>query len=167
MESPKILKDFNVLVDGTSLLGKATSFQPPSVKVETDSARYAGMDGKIKHDMGLDDMDAKLKMAELSPALAALVGNTQEVSITCYGFAESSPGGESVEHVYTMRGRFIEQNIGDIESGKKTDIDFMISCTAYKEVIAGRTTKDIDILSSRRVIGGKDMMAEKRKALKM
>ena len=34
-----------------------------------------------------------------------------------------------------MRGRVFSQDMGDLESGKKADITFHVSCTAYKEVI--------------------------------
>lgn len=166
MQLPAILQDFNLYVDGTNFLGRAKSFKPPQIKVETEADRYSGMDGKVKHDMGMEEMDATLKMAELSAELAGLVGQTEEVSVTCYGHAKVSPGGADTEIVLTMRGRIFEQQAGDIESGKKTDIDFTFSMTAYKEIIGGRTTKDIDFLSVRRVIGGKDVLAGKRKALK-
>lgn len=167
LQLPANLKDFNVYVNGTSLAGRAKTLTPPEIKVETESDRYAGMDGKVKHDMGLEDMDMKLKMAELTPELAKLVGRLEEVPITCYGYAEVSPGGGTKEIVITLRGRVFSQEIGDMESGKKTDINFTVSCTAYKEVIDRVTTKDIDFLSGRRIIGGVDVLADKRKALKL
>lgn len=167
MQLPSVLSDFNILVDGTSFAGRAKSFKPPSIKVETENDRYAGMDGVVKHDMGLGEMDAQIKLAELTPELARLVGQIEEVAITCYGYAVQSPGGKTVEVVFTMRGRLFEQEVGAIESGKKTDVDFVMSCTAYKEVVDRVTTKDIDFLSVRRTIGGKDVLAGKRRALKI
>jgi hypothetical protein len=166
MQLPANLKDFNIYVNGTNFLGRAKDFKPPQIKVEMESERYAGMDGKVKHDMGMEEMEAKLKMGELSKELASLVGSIEEVPITMYGYAEVSPGGQSTEIVLTMRGRLTEQDVGDIASGKKTDIDFNMSLTAYKEVIGGITTKDIDVLAIRRIIGGKDVLAAKRSALK-
>jgi P2 family phage contractile tail tube protein len=166
MQLPRVLKDFNVYANGTALLGRASSFQPPSIKVELEEARHSGTDGKISHDMGMDTMEAKLKMAELTPELAALVGRIDEVPVTCYGYAES-PTGETMEVSFVMRGKFVEQNTGDIESGKKTDIDFTFRATAYKEIVGGNATKDIDFIAGRRIIGGKDVLQQKRRALKM
>ena len=143
------------------------SVKPPEIKVETESDRYSGMDGKIKNDMGMEDMDAVLKMAEMAPELAKLVGRLEESSLTIYGYAEVSPGGQSIQVVLTLRGRLFSQETGDIQSGKKTEITFHVSCTAYKEVIGTETTKDIDFLASRRVIGGVDVLGAKRAALKL
>lgn len=167
IQLPRILKDFNIFVNGSSFAGRAKTCKPPEIKVETESERYAGMDGKVKHDMGLEDMDCSLKMAELTPELAKLVGLLDEVPITIYGYAETSPGGSTAEVVLTMRGRVFTQEVGELESGKKTEITYNISATAYKETIDRVVTKDIDFLSGRRVIGGVDVLAGKRKALKL
>lgn len=167
IQLPSILKDFNVLVNGTTFAGRARSVKPPQIKVEMEADRYAGMDGKVQHDMGMEEMNCTIKMGELSPELASLVGRIDEVPITVYGHAEVSPGGASTPITLTMRGRVFDQDIGEMESGKKTDITFSIACTAYKETIDKVVTKDIDFLNGRRSIGGVDVLQSKRANLKL
>jgi hypothetical protein len=148
------------------MIGRASNATPPDIEVETDVGKYAGMDGPVKHDMGLKEMDFAIIMAEPAPELMRLVGLTTEIPIMFYGFCESTPGGDAMEVYISCRGRVIGQKLGKVENGKKTEPEFTLSCTAYREVVDGIVTKDIDFLANRRFINGVDVLAAKRRILR-
>ena len=55
----KILKNFNLFVDGRGYAGKAEEVTPPKLTIKTEEFRGGGMDVPAAVDMGMEKLEAK------------------------------------------------------------------------------------------------------------
>ncbi|WP_410541965.1 phage major tail tube protein [Wolbachia endosymbiont (group A) of Portevinia maculata] len=61
---PKILKNFNVFVDGRGYAGKIDEITLPKLTIKTEEYRAGGMDIPINIDMGMEKLEADFTFAE-------------------------------------------------------------------------------------------------------
>ncbi len=57
---PKILRNFNVFVDGRGYAGKIEEITLPKLTIKTEEYRAGGMDIPISIDMGMEKLEAVL-----------------------------------------------------------------------------------------------------------
>jgi P2 family phage contractile tail tube protein len=73
---PRILKNFNLFVNGKGLAGVADEVELPEISIKTDDFRAGGMDSEVEIDMGTEKMSAKWKLADPDADILSLVGLT-------------------------------------------------------------------------------------------
>ncbi|GHT98386.1 hypothetical protein FACS1894126_3800 [Alphaproteobacteria bacterium] len=57
---PKILKNFNVFVDGRGYAGRVEEVSLPKLSLKTDEFLAGGMDAPIEIDLGMEKLEADL-----------------------------------------------------------------------------------------------------------
>ncbi len=162
---PKILKNFNVFVDGRGYAGKIDEITLPKLTIKTEEYRAGGMDIPINIDMGMEKLEAELTFAEYDSELFRLFGliNNNAVSLTLRGGLQGSSDTESV--VINLRGLFKELDFGSWKPAEKATLKCTVAANYYKLTIDGKELIEIDAENMIRKIDGVDQMASMRTAL--
>ncbi|MBA8757837.1 phage major tail tube protein [Wolbachia pipientis] len=162
---PKILKNFNVFVDGRGYAGKIDEITLPKLTIKTEEYRAGGMDIPINIDMGMEKLEAELTFAEYDSELFRLFGliNNNAVSLTLRGGLQGSSDTESV--VINLRGLFKELDFGSWKPAEKATLKCTVAANYYKLTIDGKELTEIDAENIIRKIDGVDQMASMRTAL--
>ena len=164
-----VRKNFNLFVDGQGYAGQIENFTPPVLKVLTEETRLAGMDGPIDLDMGIEKLTAGFEMISYDRDVLALFGlrvGGGIVPVTARELLESFDG-TATGVVHTMRGKVVEMDGGTVSPGTKTPLKVGLSLIYYKQTIDGETVHEIDLETSKRVIGGVDQNANQRRILQL
>ncbi|WP_412058609.1 phage major tail tube protein [Bartonella sp. DGB2] len=72
MALPRLLKHFNLYLDGRSYLGRVDSVTLPNLTVQVESHRAAGMNGPVEIELGLDVMTMQMVISDYDPKLLTL-----------------------------------------------------------------------------------------------
>lgn len=162
---PKILKNFNVTVDGRGYAGRIDECVLPTLTIQTEEHRAGGMDAPVDIDLGMEKLEAELTFAEYDHELFRLFGlvDGNAVSVTLRGAIQSS--GEAEPVVINLRGSFKELDAGTWKAGDKATLKCMITARYYKLNINGDDIIEIDAENMVRVINGVDQLASVRSAI--
>lgn len=163
MALPRIIKNFNVFVDGVSYFGIATTGKLPVVKVQTEAHRGSGMDGPVGIDVGLEALAAEFTFAEWSPALKKRLGRQER--IVCRPAAQSSVDTTAGTVIATLSGLITTTEPGDLGVGSGSTLKLVMDVRAYRLEIDGEEVVDIDLVNAVRRIGGIDQLADMRRAM--
>lgn len=162
MGIPKKLKNMNVHVDGKGYLGRASEFEEPTLALATEEYRGGGMLGSVMIDLGLEAMEAKIKMGGHEAGLIRKFGTTMidgvRVRLTGAYQAENGLPAEAVE-IY-IGGRFTEISPGTSKPGDDTEQEFSVAVAYYRREVNGRTEIEIDMVNGVFVVDGFDRYAE-------
>lgn len=166
MKLPRILKNFNLLVDGTSQAGLCDQVQLPGIVIKTEEHRGGGMDSPVKMDMGMEALDMEWTMAEYNPDVIRLVGLTSQDNLQLtFRAALDNEQGQTATLVVQARGKITEMNPDATTAGGKNTVSFKANLTYYRISVGGVTCIEIDIPNCKRLIGGRDQLAQMRAAL--
>lgn len=167
MSLPKVLKAFNVRVDGDSWLGEAESIELPKLTRKLEEWRGGGMDGAIDIDMGQDKLEITVTCGGLMESAFKYYGDpsVSKMPIVFYGSYESDDGESAVE--VETRGRWTEIDMGSGKAGDKTEHKFKASLTYYKLVIDNDTKVEIDLVNMVFKSGGVDRLEARRRTLQL
>lgn len=161
MATPRILKNFNVIVNGRGMAGVAKTIKLPEISLKTEAYRGGGMDAETEVDMGMDAMKANYTFADPDPENFKLVGlsSGNSVRTTARGSFVRDSDGARVAVVVEMGGRFNKLSMGDWEAGKSSDQEFEHCLNYYRLNVGGEDVIEIDVLNMKRIIGGTDQLA--------
>ena len=164
---PKILKNFNVTVDGRGYAGRVDECLLPKLTIQTEEHRAGGMDAPIEIDMGMEKLEAELTFAEYDHELFRLFGlvNGAAVKITLRGAIQADGRGETEAVVVNLRGAFKELDAGTWQAGDKATLKCMIAARYYKLTINDDKLIEIDTVNMKRIINGTDQLETIRKAI--
>ena len=59
---PKILKNFNLFIDGRGYVGKCEEVNPPKLSIKSEEYKAGGMDAPIAIDMGMEKLEASFTL---------------------------------------------------------------------------------------------------------
>lgn len=162
MGIPKKLKNCNAHVDGVGYLGRIAEFEEPNLAIATEDYRGGGMIGPIKIDMGLEGMEAKLKMGGHEASLIRKFGTTRvdgvRVRLTGAYQADDGTPAQAVE-IY-IGGRFTEIAPGTSKPGDDTEQEYTVPLAYYRREVNGRVEVEIDMIAGRFLVDGLDRYAE-------
>lgn len=162
---PRMLKNFNVRVDGRGHIGVCTEVTLPPLSLNTDEFKAAGMDAPVDLDMGMQKLDVQWTLAEYNPETIKLFGLfNADTPIVIYG-ALQRQGEEAVPFEVRMQGGLKEISRDKLGAGERSNMMLTINCNRYLEIIDGEEVVDIDILNFVRIIGGVDQLEGQRAAL--
>ncbi|WP_264707919.1 phage major tail tube protein [Wolbachia endosymbiont (group B) of Agriphila straminella] len=164
---PKILKNFNVFVDGRGYAGRIDEISLPKLAIKTEEYRAGGMDIPVSIDMGMEKLEAELTFSEYDSELFRLFGliNNNAVSLTLRGGLQGSGNSEAESVVVNLRGLFKELDFGNWKAAEKATLKCIIAANYYKLTIDGRELIEIDAENMIRKIDGVDQMTSMRTAL--
>jgi hypothetical protein len=160
----KKLKNMNIHVDGQGYLGRATEFEEPNLALATEDYRAAGMLGSVKIDLGLEPMEATIKMGGHEVELFRKFGLTAidgvRIRLTGAYQADDSLGGVFPQAVECfLGGRFTEMMGGTSKPGDDTEHEFKVAVAYYRRVVNGRNEIEIDQLAGTFIVNGFDRYA--------
>ena len=162
---PRILKAFNVYLDGENFIGRAEAVKLPDLNIKAEEFRAAGMDAGVDLDMGMDKLDVQITFAEMSPSVIRQLGLlTADRQIVVRG-ALQRQGEAAVGVAVRMQGGIKTISRDEFKQGEKGSMQVTINCNSYIEEQGGEQLVNIDILNYRRIIGGVDQLEGMRAVL--
>jgi P2 family phage contractile tail tube protein len=166
MSVSKILKNFNIYVDGIGYAGKASSVQLPELTIQSESHRAAGMDAPISLDMGMEELESQINFSSFEKALIKRFGLAEgnETQITAKGALRDLDGTVTAVTV-SMRGTVSSLPLGTWEAGSKAELQMTLKLRYFKLQHGDEITHEIDPINNIRIVGGVDQLAEIRKAI--
>lgn len=166
MALPKILKLFDVHIDGGSWLGQVTALTPPKIGRQMEEYRGA-FDRPIKLDLGGTALEMEIKTAGRSSGLITKIGQTliDGTAVRFSGAYQSDDAGGWMGVEIYVRGRMEELDRGELKVGEVAEETNKLNLTYYREVENGRTQVEIDVLNHVHIVGGVDRMAEARRLI--
>lgn len=162
MGLPRVLKNMNAFVDGGSYLGIVSEFEEPNLALATEDWRGGGMLGPVKLDLGLEAMEAKLKMGGHEVELFRKFGTSQVdgVRFQLVGAYQRDDGTLPQAVECFIGGRFSEIAPGTSKPGDMTEQEFTVPLSYYRREVDGRTEVEIDMLAGKFLVNGVDRYAE-------
>lgn len=162
----KILKNFNLFVDGRGSAGNIEELKLPTLALKDEEFRAGGMDAPVDVEMGQEKMEASFILTGYDSQTLALwgVGPQAQVPLVARGALESLDG--AVEPVkVTMSGIIKSVEPGAWKAGEKSSLTFTVALRAYKYEQNGVTIDEIDVINFVRKVGGVDRLAAQRNAI--
>ena len=162
---PKILKNFNLFVDGRGYAGRVDEVTPPKLTIKTEEFRAGGMDAPIEIDMGMDKIETLFSLIEYDPEILTQFGlvSGNKTAITLRGALVDDTS--TTPMVIRLNGMFREIDMGKFKAGDKAVMQCAVACDYYMLEIGGKKQIEIDVKNRRRWIGGVDQLADIRAAL--
>ena len=163
---PKVLKNFNVYVDGRGYAGRVDEITLPKLTVKTEEYQGAGMCAPVEIDMGLEKLEMDLTFSEYDQELFKLFGltNGSEFGLTIRGALQGS-GTSPV--IINVRGYFKEMDFDSWKPAEKATLKCSVACNYYKLTIDGVELIEIDLINMIRNVNGVDQLSEVRQALQI
>ena len=164
---PKILKNFNVYVDGRGYAGRIEELTLPKLTIKTEEFQGAGMSAPVEIDLGMEKLEMEMTFAEYDPELFKLFGltNGSEVAFTIRGALEGA--GEAAPVVINVRGYFKEMDFDTWTPAEKATLKCSVACNYYKLTMNGVELVEIDPINMVRNINGSDQLSSLREALQI
>lgn len=161
----KILKNFNLFVDGRGYAGRVEELTPPKLAIKTEELRAGGMDAPAEIDMGMEKIESTFTLIEHDPELLKQFGvvSGTAVALTLRGALVDDT--TTTPMVIRLQGMFKEIDFGKFKAGDKPAMQCSVTCRYYALEIGNKKIIEIDIDNMTRVIDGVDQMAEVRAAL--
>lgn len=163
---PRILRNFDIDVDGVGYAGRIREFTPPPITIKTEDFQGGGMDGTAKIDVGQDPMDASMVFAEIDPAIIGQ-GSLIRGPATSYVLrgALKREGYRAQPIRMTMRGAWTGIDWGTMSAGAINNLTVNFHCRYFKLEINRIRYHEIDVEKMIRVINGVDELEDIRDAM--
>lgn len=165
---PRRLKNFNVFLEGYSMLGIAEEVVLPKLVRKMEEYRAAGMNGPLKADFGHEAMELEITSAEIDANLIKTWGTSdmQKVGLRFRAAMEREGNDGSVEGLEIVaRGRFSTIDMQTVTSGEKHSAKYMLE-VAYLKITDNEVELiEIDVLNMVEKVDGNDILADQRAAL--
>ncbi len=164
IQMPKVFKNFNLFIAGEGFAGRVSKVKLPTISVQTEDHKGAGMEFNRKLDMGLEDLECTFTLTEYNDLVNGLVGkrNGSNTLLTFRGSLSDDESTATTPVVAQMRGALHKQETGDIEAGGKIETDYTLNCKFYELKIGGQEIYHIDNDNYIRRIQGEDQLASQR-----
>ena len=164
---PKILKNFNVYVDGRGYAGRVEEITLPKLTIKTEEFQGAGMSAPIEIDLGMEKLEMELTFAEYDSELFKLFGltNGADIALTIRGALEGN--GKTVPVVINVRGYFKEMDFDSWKPAEKATLKCSVACSYYRLTIDGAELIEIDPINMIRNVNCSDQFAKLREALQV
>lgn len=165
MSMPKLIRNFNVFVDGFSYFGRATEGKLPQPKIMTEAHRGAGMDGPVGIDMGTEGMTSEITFAEWDPVLFKKLGRQERFVFRPAQLGDDFTQADTI--IATVGGLITATETGDLKpgSGNGATLKLSMDVRYYRLEINTEEICEIDLVNAKRRIGGKDQLADIRRAM--
>lgn len=162
---PKILKNFNLYVDGRGYAGRVEEITLPKLTLKTEEFLGAGMSAPVEIDMGMEKLEMDMTFAEYDKNLFKLLGltNGAEIAFTIRGAIQGIDAPESV--VLNVRGFFKEMDFDSWKPAEKATLKCSVACTYYKLSVGGTELIEIDPANMIRNVNGSDQLSAIREIL--
>ncbi|WP_039760490.1 phage major tail tube protein [Bartonella queenslandensis] len=162
---PRVLKYFNIFVDGIPYQAKCESVTLPNLSLVVESYRGGGMDSSIEVDLGLETLTLSMTISACSPELMALLGRS-DVDISLRGSMQAQ-GTPAEGVIITMRGLCKGFEMAEWQPGGKATSTATFTLHYFKYVQKDVEIVEIDVLNMVRKFNNVDQLAKHRELLGM
>lgn len=156
---PKVLTDFNAVVDGQSLSGLLSEAQLPKLAYKADAMQMAGMDLPTKFPTGMEEQNFMLTTAEPNQDLLAAFGSEPR-AVSLLGIYQWQD--EFLRFSADMEVRFLSENERTFKPNENTSYSLEGCVDKYTLVQEGEEVRHIDVFGHIRRINGVDQLATQR-----
>jgi P2 family phage contractile tail tube protein len=161
---PRILRNFNVFVNGSGYAGLVSEAELPEIALKTEEHRGGGSDTPVELDLGTELMTAKITLAEYNPTIMGLVGTVARVQLRGALVRDNEA---AVPMIVEMLGLFKRSGLGTWKAGDLASNEQDVSLRYIKITIADQVITEIDAENTVRIIAGVDQLASHRAAMGM
>ncbi len=164
---PKILKNFNVFVDGRGYAGRVDEITLPKLTIKTEEYQGAGMSAPVEIDMGMEKLEMDLTFSEYDQELFKLFGltNGSEFALTIRGALQGT--GDTLPVIINVRGYFKEMDFDSWKPAEKATLKCSVTCNYYKLTIDGVELIEIDPVNMIRTVNGIDQLSKIKEILQV
>ncbi len=71
---PKVLKNFNLFVNGHGYAGRVEEVALPKLTIKTEDFQLGGLDTPVQMDMGMERLECGLRLREYDPQMISMLG---------------------------------------------------------------------------------------------
>ncbi len=162
---PKVLKGFNLFVDGRGYAGRVEELTLPKLSLKMEEIKAGGMDTPIEIEMGMEKLECDMTISEYDPEIIKMFGlnNGAQVPLTLRGGLDGEEG--IVPVVLTLRGSWRELDFGNWKSGENAPLKVSVALRYYRLEIDGTELVEIDPENMVRKIDGNDQLEALRGAI--
>ena len=164
---PKILKNFNVYVDGRGYAGRVDEITLPKLTIKTEEYQGAGMSAPVEIDMGMEKLELDLTFSEYDPELFKLFGltNGSEFALTLRGALQGT--GETSPVVINVRGYFKEMDFDSWKPAEKATLKCSMALNYYKLTVNNSVLIEVDPVNMINRVNGNDTLSGIRNILQV
>lgn len=164
---PKLLKNFNLFVDGRGYAGLIEELTLPKLTMKMEEYQGAGMFAPVEIEMGMEKLEMDMTLAEVNPRIMKLFGlsNGDEFEFTIRGVQRGNGLPQSV--VIHTRGIFKEFDFDAWKASEKSTIKCSIACSSYEMRIDGIVIMNINPITMTREVDGVNQLAIAKQILGM
>ena len=164
LQLPRVLKNMNLIIDGTGYAGRVDEITLPVLTLATEDHRAGGMDMPAELDMGMERLEAAMTVSDFNPDIFRSFGSLDK-PITVRG-ATQRQGDAAVSPVtVNMIGGWRTLDPGAWTSGSKNPLTLNGALTYFKLTIDAEELVEIDAINMVRVINGVDQLEGQRSAI--
>lgn len=162
---PKILKNFNLFVDGRGYAGRVDEVTVPKLGLKTEEHRAGGMDTPIELELGMNKLECDFTLSEYDPEILKMFGlsNWAQVGLSMRGALDGEAGVTPV--TVTLRGAWRDLDFGNWKAGERAPLKVTVALRYYRLNIGGDDLIEVDAENMVRKIAGVDQLAEMRWAI--
>ena len=166
IKTPRVLKGFNLFVDGRGYAGKVEELELPKLTIKTEEFRAGGMDVPVELDMGMEKLECSFTLADIQADVLRQfgIGHNQPVALTFRG-GFGLGDGRTVPIAIKAQGMIRELDHGTWKPGEKLQQKVTVALKYYSYSESGDMIHEIDVENMVRIINGVDMLAETRAAI--
>lgn len=162
---PRVLKNFNLFINGTGYAGLCDEAEMPDLKIKTENHRGGGMDSDYEIDMGMDAMTVKLTLGEYAESVISAFGSGNRIQLR--GSIVRDSDGTHTPIICEIQGRQKTLNFGKWKAGDKTQPAHEFTVDYFRWNQGGSDLIVIDVINMIRLINGVDQLANIRSDLAM
>ena len=166
MKMPKVLKSFNLFVDGVNQYGVLVDITRPKISRQTETCTPGGWMAGMTVVHGLEKLTMEITSkgydADILKSMSGSIGG----KLLRYQGALQEEDGTSYQTLKgEARGRITEADPGRDKQGGGGEHKFAVELVYWKESLDGAPIVEIDVIANKAAFGGIDERAGLRAAL--
>ena len=168
MKMPKVLKGFNLFVDGENQYGVVVDITRPKISRQTETYTPGGAMTEMTVVHGFEKLTMEVTSKGYDADMLKSMSSSIDGKLLRYQGALQEEDGTGYQVLKgEARGRIIEADPGSDKQGEGGEHKFKIALVYWKETLDGQEILEFDFLANKASFGGKDERAGLRKALGM
>ena len=162
---PKVLKGFNLFIDGKGYAGLVEEVNLPKLDLKMDEVYNGGMDAPLDLEMGMSKLECDFTLSQYDTDVIKMFGlrNGAQMPLTMRGALDDENG--VVPVVVNITGAMKDLDMGGFKSGEKAPLKTSMTLRYYKLTIGTEELIEIDVQNMVRIIDGVDQLAPMRDAI--
>ncbi|CCG09706.1 phage major tail tube protein [Pararhodospirillum photometricum] len=165
---PRVLKNFNVIVDGHPMAGVAEELELPDLDRKMDEYRGGGMLGEVSLDLGLEKLSLTFTLAQFDLVVLNNWGvwGASGLGVRFLGAARADDDAGAVEAIEVAgRGRWKKIELGSVKTGDRSKMKIEMPLTYYRYRSNSRDIIEIDLINNIERVNGTDRQATVNQAI--